>query len=58
VAGAALRAKIRIADLVVVRMGNYKGEEEGEELPRRALAILLEAVPQAREPWRLGAIRK
>jgi CubicO group peptidase (beta-lactamase class C family) len=38
-------------DLVVVRIGHYKGSAEGEMALRRALALLTEAVPQAREPW-------
>ena len=32
-------------DLVVVRIGHYKGERPGREAFRRALALLLEAVP-------------
>jgi CubicO group peptidase (beta-lactamase class C family) len=32
-------------DLVVVRMGHYKGEAPGEEDFKRALALLVEAVP-------------
>jgi CubicO group peptidase (beta-lactamase class C family) len=38
-------------DLVVVRMGHYKGEEAGEKALSRALALLLQAVPQARAEW-------
>jgi CubicO group peptidase (beta-lactamase class C family) len=33
-------------DLVVVRMGHYKGEEEGEKSFKKALALLMEAVPE------------
>lgn len=40
-------------DLVVVRMGHCKGEEVAAESANRALKLLLEAVPQAREPWKL-----
>jgi CubicO group peptidase (beta-lactamase class C family) len=32
-------------DLVVVRLGHYKGESPGEEALSRALALLIEAVP-------------
>jgi len=38
-------------DLVVVRLGHYKGAEAGEKSLRRALALLMEAVPQVRGPW-------
>ncbi len=38
-------------DLVVVRLGHYKGERAGEEALRNALALLMQAVPQARQPW-------
>jgi CubicO group peptidase (beta-lactamase class C family) len=38
-------------ELVVVRMGHYKGEAAGEEALKRALAVLVEAVPQARAEW-------
>lgn len=38
-------------DLVVVRLGHYKGEPLGTPALRRALALLLQAVPQARAPW-------
>jgi CubicO group peptidase (beta-lactamase class C family) len=38
-------------DLVVVRMGHYKGEEAGEQALSRALALLLQAVPQVRAQW-------
>ncbi|MGH9388708.1 MAG: serine hydrolase domain-containing protein, partial [Vicinamibacteria bacterium] len=32
-------------DLVVVRLGHYKGASPGEEALGRALALLMEAVP-------------
>lgn len=38
-------------DLVVVRLGHYAGAEQGEPALARALALLMQAVPQAREPW-------
>jgi hypothetical protein len=31
---------------VVVRLGHYKGEEPGEESLKKALSILMEAVPK------------
>jgi len=34
-------------DLVVVRIGHYKGERAGTEAFRKALAILMNAVPAA-----------
>lgn len=39
-------------DLVVARLGHYKGEEAADKSLGRALAILMEAVPRVREPWR------
>jgi CubicO group peptidase (beta-lactamase class C family) len=36
-------------DLVVVRMGHFKGDKAGEEDLKRALALLIEAVP-SRQP--------
>jgi hypothetical protein len=33
-------------DLVVVRIGHYKGERPGSEAFKKALAILMEAVPR------------
>lgn len=33
-------------DLVVVRLGHYKGEEVGEQSFKKSLALLMEAVPQ------------
>jgi CubicO group peptidase (beta-lactamase class C family) len=33
-------------DIVVVRIGHYKGERPGAEAFRKALAILMEAVPR------------
>jgi len=38
-------------DLVVVRLGHYKGAEQGERALRRALELLMQAVPQVRQPW-------
>ena len=38
-------------DLIVVRLGHYKGQPEGEKALRRALALLMEAVPQTRPVW-------
>jgi len=44
--------------LVVVRLGHYKGQQRGEEALRRALSLLMEAVPQVRPPWQpTGATR-
>jgi hypothetical protein len=34
-------------DLVVVRLGHYKGASPGEEALSRALALLMEAVPRS-----------
>jgi CubicO group peptidase (beta-lactamase class C family) len=34
-------------DLVVVRLGHYKGQSPGEDALRKALALLMEAVPQS-----------
>ncbi len=39
-------------DLVVVRLGHYKGAQAGEKSLRRALELLMEAVPQVRDPWK------
>lgn len=38
-------------DLVVVRLGHYKGSAEGRKALQRALTLLMEAVPQVRDPW-------
>lgn len=38
-------------DLVVVRLGHAKGDDEGYPALERALALLMGAVPQVREPW-------
>jgi hypothetical protein len=35
-------------DLVVVRLGHFKGATDGEKSFKRALALLLEAVPVRR----------
>ncbi len=45
-------------DLVMVRMGHYKGEAKAEESTARAMKLLLEAVPLAREPWKPDAVRR
>ena len=45
-------------DLVVVRLGHYKGESAGSSALRRALAWLIEAVPRSRNPWVPPANRK
>jgi CubicO group peptidase (beta-lactamase class C family) len=39
-------------DLVVVRMGHYKGEVPGEKALAQALRLLMEVIPQARDAWR------
>jgi len=38
-------------DLVVVRLGHYKGQPDGEKALRRALDLLMGAVPQVRPVW-------
>jgi len=38
-------------DLVVVRMGHYKGAAEGGKALNRALSLLMDAIPQAHPPW-------
>jgi CubicO group peptidase (beta-lactamase class C family) len=38
-------------DLVVVRLGHYKGAAAGDQALARALSLLVKAVPRAREPW-------
>ena len=38
-------------DLVVVRLGHYKGAPDGDKALRRALALLMEAIPQVRPAW-------
>ena len=38
-------------DLVVVRIGHYKGAGPGGEALNRALALLMEAVPRVRADW-------
>jgi CubicO group peptidase (beta-lactamase class C family) len=42
-------------DLVVVRLGHYKGEERAAKSLARALEQLVAAVPQSREPWNVPA---
>jgi hypothetical protein len=36
-------------DLVVVRLGHYKGADPGDEGLKNALSLLMEAVPESRE---------
>jgi CubicO group peptidase (beta-lactamase class C family) len=46
-------------DLVVVRLGHYKGSEVGSASFRKALALLMEAVPPAivtRRPTQPGLL--
>jgi CubicO group peptidase (beta-lactamase class C family) len=38
-------------DLVVVRMGHYKGQGHAEQALARALERLIQAVPQQRPVW-------
>jgi CubicO group peptidase (beta-lactamase class C family) len=38
-------------DLVVARLGHYKGQKVGDAALGRALTLLMEAVPQVRSPW-------
>jgi CubicO group peptidase (beta-lactamase class C family) len=38
-------------DLVVVRLGHYAGATEGGKALNRALALLMEAIPQVRTVW-------
>ena len=45
-------------DLVVVRLGHYKGAAAGEGALARALSLLVEAVPQVRKPWQPVAARQ
>ena len=40
-------------DLIVVRMGHYKGAAEGAKALNRALALLMTAIPQAHPQWQL-----
>jgi CubicO group peptidase (beta-lactamase class C family) len=42
-------------DLVVVRLGHYKGEEQASQALARALEHLLRAVPKARAAWNVPA---
>ena len=44
-------------DLVVVRMGHYLGQEAGGHNLWKALQLLTDAVPQAREPWAVRLAR-
>jgi hypothetical protein len=45
-------------DLVVVRLGHYKGEEHAAKALGRSLELLLDAVPQARAPWKAPAVTR
>ena len=45
-------------DLVVVRLGHYKGEEAGGRALWNALRLLAQAVPQAHAPWQPPAAPK
>jgi CubicO group peptidase (beta-lactamase class C family) len=38
-------------DLVVVRLGHYKGAEAGNRALQNALKLLMKAVPQVRPSW-------
>lgn len=38
-------------DMTVVRLGHYKAADAGDVALRRALALLMEAVPQVRPTW-------
>ena len=38
-------------DLVVVKLGHYKGQAAGDAALTRALSLLMQAVPQVRKPW-------
>ncbi len=42
-------------DLVVARLGHYKGQDAGDAALARALTLLLGAVPQVREAWQAPA---
>jgi CubicO group peptidase (beta-lactamase class C family) len=44
-------------DLVVVRLGHYKGSGATHRPLHRSLALLMEAVPQRRAPWQPPAAR-
>ncbi|MGQ0650362.1 MAG: serine hydrolase domain-containing protein, partial [Gemmatimonadaceae bacterium] len=50
-AGGQVAIIIPTHDLVVVRLGHYKGAAAGEEALHRALALLMDAVPRVREEW-------
>ncbi|MFM7274687.1 MAG: serine hydrolase domain-containing protein, partial [Gammaproteobacteria bacterium] len=50
-AGGQITLIVPTHDLVVVRMGHYKGEAAGETALRAALAVLMEAIPQVRAAW-------
>jgi hypothetical protein len=44
-------------DLVVVRLGHYKGSEAGNKSFKQALALLMEAVPRRSEASRSEKLR-
>ena len=43
-------------DLVVVRLGHYKGEEQAAKSLARALELLVAALPQVRKEWKVPAL--
>ena len=45
-------------DLVVVRLGHDAGEDSGNYALKEALELLMQAVPQVREPRELPATSK
>jgi CubicO group peptidase (beta-lactamase class C family) len=45
-------------DLVVVRLGHYKGQPAGDKALYRSLELLMQTVPQVREPWQPDAVRQ
>jgi CubicO group peptidase (beta-lactamase class C family) len=54
-AGGQVTIIIPTHDLVVVRLGHYKGEEYATQALARALEHLVSAVPQARAAWNVPA---
>ena len=36
-------------DLVIVRLGHYKGQSEGSKALNRAFALLMEAIPETKQ---------
>jgi CubicO group peptidase (beta-lactamase class C family) len=45
-------------DVVVVRLGHYKGAASGENALQHALDLLMQAVPQSREVWQPSSAHK